>query len=256
MIGRNSFLANMPPAVKVLLIINVGAFIIGELLLRTNNIDLGRIFGLYFFKSELFKPYQTVTHMFMHGGFMHLAFNMYALWMFGQVIERVWGAKKFLIYYFITGFGAVVLHSFVQYLQYVSLSEGLHADAIQMIINEGAEVIASGQNYTDAQLGGLNLFLNYSYTVGASGAVFGLLLAFGMLYPNVELQLMFVPIPIKAKYFVMGYGAIELFMGINNASGDNIAHFAHLGGMLFGFILIKMWGKKNTMRNGNFYTEY
>lgn len=245
MFGRNSILANIPQAVKGLLIINVAVLVLSYIAEATMvNIDVSRTIGLYFFKSELFKPFQIITHMFMHGDFMHLIFNMYALWMFGQVIERRWGAKKFLIYYFVTGFGAVVLHTFVNYLQYSDLIAGLSEDVVNMVINDGTKLLSSGKNWSDPNTGGLNLLLN-TPTVGASGAVFGILLAFGMLYPNVELQLMFVPIPIKAKYFVMGYGAIELYMGFQNAAGDNVAHFAHLGGMIFGFFLIKMWGTGN-----------
>ncbi len=254
MYGRQSILSNIPPAVKGLLIINIAMLVITFLVGETSNLDLNRVLGLYLFKSELFQPYQIVTHMFMHGGLMHLVFNMYALWMFGQVIERVWGAKKFLIYYFVTGLGAVVLHSFVQYLQYQSAISVLTPEEVNFVLVEGPKVAANGQNWTAINIGNLNEVLNFP-TVGASGAVFGILLAFGMLFPNIKLQLMFVPIPIKAKYFVMGYGVIELLMGINNAESDNIAHFAHLGGMLFGFILIKMWGKGKGP-DSNFYTQY
>jgi len=253
MIGRgNSFLNNLPQAVKGLLIINIAVFALSFIVEATMNIDLARVIGLYFYKSDLFKPYQIITHMFMHGGLMHLVFNMYALWMFGQVIERVWGAKKFLIYYFVTGFGAVVLHTFVNYLQYQSITAGMANETIQMVLNEGADIISHNKNWTDPDVGALNLLMHIP-TVGASGAIFGLLLAFGMLFPNIRLQLMFIPVPIKAKYFVMGYGAIELYMGIQNAAGDNIAHFAHLGGMLFGFILIKIWNKTN---KNNYYQEF
>lgn len=253
MIGRgNSFMNNLPQAVKGLLIINIAVFVLSFIVEATMNIDLARVIGLYFYKSDLFKPYQIITHMFMHGGLMHLVFNMYALWMFGQIIERTWGAKKFLIYYFITGLGAVVLHTFVNYLQYQSITDGMSSETINMVLNEGANIISHNKNWTDPDVGALNLLMHIP-TVGASGAIFGLLLAFGMLFPNIRLQLLFIPIPIKAKYFVMGYGAIELYMGVQNAAGDNIAHFAHLGGMLFGFILIKIWDKTN--RN-NYYQEF
>jgi len=255
MYGRQSFFSGIPQAVKGLLIINAGMFLITELLIITNNIDLKRMLGLYYFDSKMFQPYQIVTHMFMHGNFMHLFFNMYALWLFGQVIERVWGPKKFVIYYFITGFGALILHSLVKYFEYRSLISGLPPDAIEYIKTEGMNVLASGKNYTDSTLGELNIFLNYSYTVGASGAVMGLLIAFGMLFPNIELQIIFIPIPIKAKYFVIGYAVIEMIWGISNIPGDNIAHFAHLGGMLFGFILVKIWGKSKGPKS-HFYKEY
>lgn len=252
--GRRSILANIPPAVKGLLIINAGVFVLGYILSSTTNINLLRTLGLYYFSSDLFEPYQIVSHMFMHADFWHLLFNMYALWLFGQVIERVWGAKRFLIYYFITGFGAVIIHTLVKYFQYKSLTEGLSPETINLIINEGIGVLNSGNNYIDNQMGSLNLFL-YFPTIGASGAVMGVLLAFGMLFPNVELQLLFIPIPFKAKYFVIGYAAIEMIYGVSNIPGDNIAHFAHLGGMLFGFILIKVWGKGNSS-GGNHYQQY
>lgn len=254
MYQKRGFLANIPPAVKVILLINVVMFLLTLLAAATSNIDLNRILGLYFFKSDLFKPYQVVTHMFMHGGWMHILFNMYALWLFGQVIERVWGTKKFFIYYFVTGLGAVVLHSFVEYLRYISITSGMAPEAVHMVLTQGAEVLASSKNYVNSDLGQLNL-LFHTPTVGASGAIFGLLLAFGMLFPNTELYLMFIPIPVKAKYFVIGYGVLELGMGLNNATSDNVAHFAHLGGMLFGFILIKIWQKKKNSGNG-FYNQY
>ncbi len=252
MYQRQNFLANIPPAVRTLLLINVGMFILTFIVQQTAHIDLTRVLGLYFLKSELFKPYQIVTHMFMHGGFMHIFFNMYALWLFGQVIERIWGSKKFFIYYFVTGFGSVVLHSLVMYLRYTSLISEMPPEIIQRVLTEGADVLARHKNYVDADLGQLNALLHMP-SVGASGAVFGLLLAFGMMFPNSELYLMFIPIPIKAKYFVIGYGVLELVLGLNNAAGDNIAHFAHLGGMLFGFILIKLWNKNS---GKGYYNHY
>ncbi len=252
MYNRQSFLANIPPAVKVILGINIGMFLLTQIVAVTNNIDLNRILGLYFFESELFKPFQVVTHMFMHGGFMHILFNMYALWLFGQVIERVWGSKRFFIYYFVTGFGAVVLHSLVEYLRFKGFADGIPAEYVNLAL--------SGKSSFNAPIiyhQKLSEIMNLALvpTVGASGAVFGLLLAFGMLFPNTELYLMFIPVPVKAKYFVIGYGVLELGMGLNNATSDNVAHFAHLGGMLFGFILIKIWQKKKNSGNG-FYNQY
>ncbi len=254
MYQRQGFLANIPPAVRVILVINAAMFLFSQLVAVMFNIDLNKILGLYFFKSDLFKPFQVVTHMFMHGGLMHIFFNMYALWMFGQVLERVWGTKRFFIYYFVTGFGAVVLHSFVEYLRFLSISSALSPEAVEMVKHQGAEIIASYKNYTNPNLAQLNL-LYHIPTVGASGAVFGLLLAFGMLFPNTELYIMFIPVPVKAKYFVIGYGILELFSGLNNSPNDNVAHFAHLGGMLFGFILIKLWQKKKNS-GGGFLSQY
>lgn len=177
--------------------------------------------GLHLPGSEYFRPWQILTHMFMHGSFFHLLFNMYALWLFGQSLEQVWGSRRFLIYYMVCGLGAAVIFVLTRYWELSSM--GLAAEVIM--------------NHPQ------------NFAVGASGAVFGLLLGYGMLFPNTQLMMLFIPFPIKAKYFVMFYAAAELFMGVNNNPGDNVAHFAHLGGMLFGIILIKLWGKN---RN-NFY---
>ena len=232
----------IPPVVKNLIIINAIMLLI-TYVLQMRGVDLSKILGLHYFESPDFRPYQLVTHMFMHGGLMHLVFNMFALWMFGRVLESVWGPKRFFIYYFATGLGAAVFYSFVNFVEFQYIASRMSPENVQMVMANGAEVLNSGRNYTDLA-GKLNLLLNVP-TVGASGAVFGILLGFGMLFPNTELMLLFPPILIKAKYFVLGYGAIELFSGIAN-TGDNVAHFAHLGGMIFGFILIKYWNKNST----------
>ncbi len=169
--------------------------------------------ALYLPGSVLFAPWQIITHLFMHFDLMHILFNMYALWMFGTALEEYWGPKRFLIYYFVCGIGAAILYTGVRFYEL-----------------EGADIVA-------------RCAANAVPVLGASGAVFGVLLGFGMLFPNTELMILFFPIPIKAKYFVIMYGAIELFSGLSNNPGDDVAHFAHLGGMIFGFILIKYWGK-------------
>jgi len=232
----------IPPVVKNLIIINA-IMLLATYVLQMRGIDLTKLLGLHYFASPDFRPYQLVTHMFMHGGLMHLVFNMFALWMFGRVLENVWGPKRFFIYYFATGLGAAVFYSFVNFVEFQYIASRMAPENVQMVMANGAELLNNGQNYTELA-GKLNLLLNVP-TVGASGAVFGILLGFGMLFPNTELMLLFPPIPIKAKYFVLGYGAIELFSGIAN-TGDNVAHFAHLGGMIFGFILIKYWNKTTT----------
>ena len=236
----------IPPVVKNLIIINA-LMLLASYLMELKGIDLANILGLHYIQSPDFKPYQLVTHMFMHGGLMHLVFNMFALWMFGRVLENVWGPKRFFIFYFVTGLGAALFYSLVNYVEFQYISSKMLPETVQMVITQGADILNQGKNFSDPLASKLNLLFNVP-TVGASGAVFGILLGFGMLFPNTELMLLFPPIPMKAKYFVMGYGAIELFSGIAN-TGDNIAHFAHLGGMLFGFILIKYWNKKTT----NFY---
>jgi len=235
----------IPPVVKNLIIINT-LMLVASYILEMKGIDLGKILGLHYIQSPDFRPYQLVTHMFMHGGLIHLLFNMFALWMFGRVLESVWGPKRFFIYYFVTGLGAAVFYSFVNYIEFQYIASRMTPEMVQTVMANGADLLSQGQNYTDLA-GKLNLLLNVP-TVGASGAVFGILLGFGMLFPNTQLMLLFPPIPIKAKYAVLAFGAYELFGGIAN-TGDNIAHFAHLGGMLFGFILIKYWNTKTT----NFY---
>jgi len=232
-----------PPVVKNLIIINIImliAYYVTDNILRVN---LNDILGIYYFQSELFRPYQIITHMFMHGGFMHLFFNMFALWMFGRVLEQVWGSQRFFLYYFVTGIGAIVLHSTVSYFEISALKSHLTSEQISLVLKEGYSLWEQGKTYSDPQMAKLCAAL-FTPTIGASGAVFGVLLAFGMLFPNTQLMLLFPPIPIKAKYFVIGYGVIELFMGVSNFQSDNVAHFAHLGGMLFGFILIKYWQRR------------
>ena len=186
-------------------------------------------------------PLQIVTHMFMHGGFWHIFFNMYALFIFGQVLENTWGPKRFFIYYMICGLGAAFIHESVIFFQYNRLMDNISPDQLQVVLEEGTVYFNQGRVFTNETMKGLQLLLNVP-TVGASGAVFGILLAFGVLFPNTQLMLLFPPIPIKAKYFVIFYGALELYLAVTQP-GSNIAHAAHLGGMLFGYLLIRYWRK-------------
>jgi len=231
---------SIPVVVKNLLIINVlgllGSMALGE------QFDL--LFAGHYFKSEFFRPWQIVTHMFMHANLMHLFFNMFALFMFGTALEQYWGPKRFLIYYMVTGIGAFFLHFLVIHFQINALMGSMSQEAIDQVFLMGGEAIEGGQNYVDPDLRQLNQFLNGG-VVGASGAVFGILLGFGMLFPNTRLMLLFPPIPIKAKIFVLLYGGIELMLALQNSPGDNVAHFAHLGGMLFGYLLLKYWQKSS-----------
>lgn len=229
----------IPPVVQNLLIIN-GLLLLGMFALDRMSIDLTDYLGLFFPGSKWFLPYQFITSMFMHADFSHLFFNMFALFMFGKILETVWGGKRFLIYYMITGVGAVLIHSLVNYIQAYPILQNISEQELSLVINEGKEALMMGKNFVNPDLAQLNLIYNVP-VVGASGAVFGILLAFGMLFPNTELMLLIPPMPIKAKYFVIGYGVFELFFGVANFQGDNVAHFAHLGGMLFGFILLKYW---------------
>lgn len=259
----------LPPAVKNLLIINGLFFVITILAERMYQVDLGKVLGLFPFQSEYFKPYQLVTHFFMHANFMHLASNMFALWMFGSVIENYWGAKRMLFYYFFTAFGAALLHQGVNWYEIHQLQSQASAFFINPDIGTFSDVnisltfinewgvdrylqlkdhFAAGKADPEAVTAAMNFFEQYIKlkadipTVGASGAVFGVLLAYGMMFPNTYIYLYFA-IPIKAKWFVAAYGLFELFSGFRNNPMDNVAHFAHLGGMLFGYILIKYWNR-------------
>lgn len=215
---------NIPTMTKNLLIVNVLAFI-ATFVLERSGIDLTRMLGLHFFLASEFHIYQFITYMFLHGGFTHILFNMFALWMFGSVIERVWGPKKFLFYYICCGVGAGFTQELVQYITYSM--EGI---AAYQYVNAGGV-----QMTTDA-------YINLWTTIGASGAVYGILLAFGMIFPNERLFIIPFPFPIKAKWLIVGYIAIELFSAMSGP-GDGVAHMAHLGGMLFGFLLIRYWQK-------------
>ena len=184
--------------------------------------------ALFYPASPLFKPVQIIAHMFMHGSFTHIFSNMFALFMFGMVLERVWGPQRFLLFYFITGLGAAFLHTAVQ-AWIVHNFTGSFAPSLNIV-----------SNTPDVAM------LYKVPTVGASGAIFGILVAFGMLFPNTELIMLFFPVPIKAKYFVSLYVVWELYRGMAMAQGDNVAHFAHLGGALFGFLLVKYWNRNRT----------
>lgn len=233
----------LPPVVKNLMIIN-GLFFLGTIAFQRYGIDLTELLGLFVPQSEHFRPHQLVSYIFMHGNFEHIFFNMFALWMFGNSLENYWGGKRFLIYYMATGLGAGLIHLGVLEAELFSILPQISADALAMVKQEGLSVLYNGQNYSDPVLSQLNAILNVP-TVGASGAVFGLLLAFGMMFPNAQIYIYFL-FPIRAKYFVIIYGLFELFSGISNRPGDNVAHFAHLGGMLIGFILLKYWQKRRT----------
>jgi len=230
----------LPPVVKNLLIINCIAFF-ATIVFQTRGIDLVDTLGLHYFTAKGFKIWQPITYMFMHGNFGHLFFNMFALWIFGAALENSWGQKRFLTYYFVCGIGAGIVQLLVVGWRVYSLSQNLPPDAIQIVSENGIQLLRESKNYI-GEMGALNLALN-SVTVGASGSVFGLLLAFGMMFPNAMIYVYFL-LPIKAKWFVIIYGALELFYGVAGTN-DGIAHFAHLGGMLFGFFLILHWNKGN-----------
>ncbi|MBR6176515.1 MAG: rhomboid family intramembrane serine protease [Bacteroidales bacterium] len=251
---------------KFLLIANIAMFVL-TWLCQFMGFDLTNYLALFFVKSEYFRPYQYVSYMFMHGGVFHLFFNMYALFLFGVVLERVWGTKRFVFYYFVTGLGAAVVNTVVNYYQFAPLLQAYH-DFMASPSANGLEAIAQKcdgfnlaavyeiiehwsqvQNDVDtldnirSQITSVVTSVTSAPMIGASGAVFGLLLAFAMMFPDLKLQIIFIPIGIKAKYFVLIYGLLELFFGVNNFSGDNVAHWAHLGGLLAGLILMLIWRK-------------
>ena len=223
---------NLPPITKNLLIINVLCYF-GIIVARRYGLDLDSVLGLHFFLASDFKLYQLFTYMFMHANLEHIFFNMFAVWMFGRTLEMVFGSKRFLTYYLVCGIGAGIVQEVIQYVFYAT--ELVRYDSV----NIGVEIVPMAE------------YLNMMTTVGASGAVYGILLAFGMLFPNSQMFVFPLPFPIKAKFFVIGYAVIELFLGLGQ-TGDGVAHFAHLGGMIFGFLLIMYWRKKSK-NNGQYH---
>lgn len=232
----------IPVVTKNLVAMNILMFVASFVASEKFGVDLKDYLGLHFFMSENFMPHQLFTYMFMHGSLSHIFFNMYALFMFGRTLEYVWGAKRFLFYYLLAGVGAALVQEAVGAMRFFSMAATLAPGDVSAVVNEGYAALQQGMNFINPSLAELNIVLN-STTVGASGAVYAILLGFGMLFPNDRLFIFPLPVPIKAKYFVIGYALIELYMG-TAGSPDGVAHFAHLGGMLFGFILIVVWRKK------------
>lgn len=227
-----SFFSNIPTVVKNLLIINV-IFFIATLVFQNMGIQLAYYLGAFYFNSPFFKIWQPITYMFMHGGWTHIFFNMFALYMFGPAIEYYMGSKRFFNYYFITGLGALALQMLVQAIE-------VHGILGSFIFDQNIQYNLTPENLQKIQA------IYSEPMVGASGAIFGVLVAFGVLYSETSLYIMFIPIPVKAKYAVIGYIVVELYLGLSQHQGDSVAHFAHLGGALFGYILLKFWGTHRT----------
>jgi membrane associated rhomboid family serine protease len=223
---RGGFLSNIPKAVKNIIFINILVMIMTSL----NQQLMVEKFALFYPTSPFFHWWQPLTHMFMHGGWGHLLFNMYTLFIFGSSLERVWGPKKFLIFYFVTGLGAAAIHTGVEWIQ------------MQTYITQAAE----GSSAAFAAIHNLKMIP----TVGASGAIYGVLMGYALLYPDAILTLIFPPVSLKARWFVLIFAAIELVAGITG-TGAGIAHFAHLGGLIFGYLLIHLW-----KRQGTLYSRY
>lgn len=246
---------NIPPVTKNLLLLNVMFYIV-SIVLAQNGMDISRTLGSHYFNSFLFEPYQIVTHMFMHSitDFFHILFNMILLIMFGGHLERIWGSKRYFLFYIACGLGAIVLYNSIGMLQIHELKNALVADGYDLRILNNQ--LASG-NFDSIQIHSMEsqdllqnyLNLSFSTMVGASGAIFGLLAGFAMLFPNTELMLLFPPIPIKAKYLIGGYLVFEVYSSIYR-SGDQIAHLAHVGGAVVGIIIILIWRKRD---RSNFY---
>ncbi|MDP2413803.1 rhomboid family intramembrane serine protease [Daejeonella sp.] len=245
---RLSPFAHIPPVVKNLLIINI-IFYVATLMF--GGPMMTQVLGVHYFDSPDFRIWQVITYMFMHdySSLFHILFNMFALYTFGSSIEYIMGSKRFLNFYLITGLGALALQLLVQSFEVYSITGSavnngsFLVDSLKRTISFNPDLISKDQASTL-----LGIYL--TPMVGASGAIFGLLIAFGMLFPNAELFIMFIPVPVKAKYIIPVYVLLELFLGVKQFSGDSVAHFAHLGGALFGFILVKMWHLK---RHDNFY---
>lgn len=238
----------LPTVVKNLLIINGIVFLIQLLWSNGGNRVVEDRFALHYFASPDFKPWQLVTHMFMHGGFGHLALNMLGLFMFGPPLEYKWGSKRFLSFYILSGIGAALFYSGAHAIEYFQLLERMDPETVAMVRREGGALWASGRTYSDADAGALNQLLNMPM-LGASGALYGILLAFGLTFPNVELMMLYFPVPIRAKYFVFIMAGLSIFMAMRDNPTDNVAHLAHLGGMVVGYILMKAWDARTGTRS-------
>lgn len=254
-----AFINSIPPVVKNILAINIILWLAtiaapGIFMRFGINAKIEDFLGMHYWASDKFSPAQMFTYMFMHANFMHMFFNMFAVYMFGAALETLWGPKRFLFYYLLTGVGAAVVQQLFWTVEYQSLvtamNEAISANSGQVLVPFEGELmkyfrLSNLQAFDATALLDMKaMFVDAPITVGASGAVFGLLLAFGWLFPQAELFMMFIPVPIKARVAVTIYAVVELFFGVAGFSGDNIAHFAHLGGMLFGIIIMLFWQKK------------
>ncbi|MCM1293215.1 MAG: rhomboid family intramembrane serine protease [Bacteroides sp.] len=240
--GFERMVRSMPVVTKNLIIINIIVFV--ATLVPSISGKLMAYCSLHFYEAPNFNLAQLVTYMFMHGGFIHLFFNMFTLYMFGIALEYTMGSKRFLIFYMVCGVGAALIQEAVWALTLPDIV--IEAFAAQNYVS-----VSDVSNYMAIHPEIMKMNLNIFTTVGASGAIYGVLMAFGMIYPNRPIYMMFIPVPVKAKYMVLMWGGLELLMGMSEAS-DGIAHFAHLGGMIFGFLLITYWKKKGLIHGDNF----
>lgn len=250
----NSLWNRIPPVTKNLLIINVLVWLAMIILPGSFDSAMTRSCALHYFSSPDFKAWQLLTYMFMHStmGISHLLFNMFGLVMFGSILEQVFGSKRYLFFYLTVGIGAALVQEGIYAIWIHSLISDLpDGMTLSMISEEGRKLISRGMTWSDPTLGQLNMLIN-TPTVGASGALYGILLGFAMLFPNMPLYFFFIPVPIKAKWMVLGYGVIELFFGVTGLQAG-VAHFAHLGGMLVALLLILYWRKNGEINRGPLY---
>ncbi|MDE7381160.1 MAG: rhomboid family intramembrane serine protease [Muribaculaceae bacterium] len=245
---------DIPPVTRNLIILNVLIWAV-ELIFPSFSQTIVKTLGLHFIGADLFNPAQILTYMFVHDSrsVLHIFFNMFTLWMFGPLLERVWGSRRFLVFYFICGIGAAILQEGVwaltwrnEYVEAIAKLNGLTYESMEGFVNEAVA------NHNTEILSGMAEWKSSMVTIGASGAIFGLLLGFAFVFPNLPMYIFFIPIPIKAKYMVAGYAVLEFFLGVSG-SMSTVAHFAHLGGMLFGLVPLLIWKKKGTLGGGTFY---
>lgn len=251
--SSGGFLGNIPPVTRNLIIINFLIWAI-EAIFPSFGVTIIRTLGLHYVTASNFNPAQIITYMFIHDNHtvLHVLFNMFSLWMFGRILEQVWGPRRYLLFYMICGVGAAFVQELVwsftwqqEYIDGIAKLNGVTSGYMKEIVDQAAT--AGDSRFTEAMI----QFKQTLVTVGASGAVYGLLLGFAMVFPDMPLYLFFIPVPIKAKWMVLGYGVLEFFLGVSN-TGGTVAHFAHLGGMLFGLIILLYWRKKGTLR-GNIF---
>ena len=250
--GRGGFAA-IPPVTKNIIIINVIVWL-AEMLFPSIGASIVNLLGLHFWSADKFNPVQLLTYMFVHdnSSVMHIFFNMFSLWMFGRLMEQVWGSKRFFIFYMVCGLGAALVQEVVWSLTWMDTYIGGIARLNGFTSANMREIVTAAVNNHDPEfLSAIQAYKATMVTIGASGAIFGILLGFAFVFPNLPLYLFFIPVPIKAKYMVAGYAVIEFFLGVGHTA-STVAHFAHLGGMLFGLVLLLWWKKKGTLRGGYF----
>lgn len=251
---NNSFLSRIPPVTKNLLAINILVWLAMMFLPGTFDATLSRLCGLHYFTSPDFRVWQPLTYMFMHstGGISHILFNMFGVWMFGSVLERVFGPVRYLLFYLTVGIGAALVQEAVYAIWVNAEASSLpYGVTLSYIAEEGSQLLATGRNWVEDPMSTLNLLINVP-TVGASGALYGVLLGFAMIFPNMPLYLFFIPVPIKAKWMVLAYGVMEFFFGVTGFQ-SGVAHFAHLGGMLVALLLIIYWRKRGEINDRPLY---